>query len=110
VSLVNRGLQSDISDVAKSKSSQPLLHGGADTAPVTIPSNQEALQHDQSSDDYIPLPKEEGSLEGVDDLFGLLKDESHSSESEGSSDSEGHILLPTKFVLGRRKMDAIRPC
>ncbi|OEL33592.1 hypothetical protein BAE44_0005389, partial [Dichanthelium oligosanthes] len=92
VSLVHRGLQSDISDVAKSKSSQSPLHTGADTATVTVPSNQEAM-HDQSTDDYIPLLQEEDTLEGVDDLFGLLKDESHSSESKGSSDSEDHTTF-----------------
>ncbi|KAG2604514.1 hypothetical protein PVAP13_4NG068512 [Panicum virgatum] len=91
-SLVQRGLQSDISDVAKSKSSQPPLHTGADTATVTIPSNQEAM-HDKSTDDFIPLPQEEDTLEGVDDLFGLLKDESPSSESKGSSDSEDHTTF-----------------
>ncbi|KAG2609760.1 hypothetical protein PVAP13_4KG087100 [Panicum virgatum] len=91
-SLVHRGLQSDISDVAKSKSSQPTLHTGADKATVTIPSNQEAM-HDKSTVDFIPLPQEEDTLEGVDDLFGLLKDESPSSESKGSSDSEDHTTF-----------------
>ncbi|CAL5046315.1 unnamed protein product [Urochloa decumbens] len=92
VSLVHRGLQSDISDVTKSKSSQSPRHTGADIATFTMPSNQEAM-HDQSTDDYIPLPQEEDNLEGVDDLFGLLKDESHSSESEGSSDCEDHTTF-----------------
>lgn len=107
VSLVQRGPQSDISDVAKSKNSQPPLHTGSDITPVTIPSNQEAL-HDQSTDDYIPLPQEEDSLEGVDDLFGLLKDESRSSESEGSSDSEGHTTFH-QVCVRKEKEDGCYP-
>nr|CAB3467207.1 unnamed protein product [Digitaria exilis] len=107
VPLVNRGLQSDILDVAKSKSSQLTLHTGADIASVTISSNQEAL-HDQAADDYIPLPQEEDSLEGVDDLFGLLKDDSHSSESEGSSDSEGHTTFH-QVCVRKEKEDGCYP-
>nr|CAB3469678.1 unnamed protein product [Digitaria exilis] len=102
-----QGLQSDILDVAKSKSSQLTLHTGADIAPVTISSNQEAL-HDQAADDYIPLPQEEDSLEGVDDLFGLLKDDSHSSESEGSSDSEGHTTFH-QVCVRKEKEDGCYP-
>ncbi|KAK3131731.1 hypothetical protein QOZ80_6AG0510620 [Eleusine coracana subsp. coracana] len=87
VSLVHRVLQSDVSDMAKSNSSISSLHTGSDTAIIAIPSNQEAVC-DQATDDYIPLPQEEDVFEGVDDLFGLLEDEKHSSESKGSSDSE----------------------
>ncbi|TKW19958.1 hypothetical protein SEVIR_4G053800v4 [Setaria viridis] len=105
VSLVHSGLQSDISDVDKSKSLQSPLHTRADTTTVKIPSNQEAM-HDQSTDDYIPLPQEEDNLEGVDDLFGLLKDESHSSESKGSSDSEDHTTFHQVCV---RKEDRCYP-
>jgi len=92
VALVHRGIQSDISDVAKSKRSKSPLQSGADMATVTVPGNQEAM-HDQSTDDYIPLSQEEDTFEGVDDLFALLKDESHSSESKGSSDSENHTTF-----------------
>jgi hypothetical protein len=62
--------------------------------------------HDQSTDDYIPLPQEEDNLEGVDDLFGLLKDESHSSESKGSSDSEDNTTFHQVCV---RKEDRCHP-
>ncbi|KAL6606729.1 hypothetical protein ACP70R_042382 [Stipagrostis hirtigluma subsp. patula] len=87
VSLVQRELQSNISDVTKSSNSKSPLHTVADTAICTIPSNQEAMD-DQSTDDYIPLPQEDDALEGIDDLFGFLEDENHSFESKGSSDSE----------------------
>ncbi|CAN6214903.1 unnamed protein product [Urochloa humidicola] len=105
VSLVHRGPQSDISDVTKSKSSQSPRHTGADTATFAMPGNEEAM-HDQSTDDYIPLPQEEDSLEGVDDLFGLLKDGYHSSESEVSSDSEDHTTFHQVCV---RKEDGCYP-
>ncbi|PUZ61975.1 hypothetical protein GQ55_4G321400 [Panicum hallii var. hallii] len=107
-SLVHRGLQSDISDVAKSKCSQPPLHTGADTAMVTIPSNQEAM-HEKSTDDFIPLPQEEDTLEGVDDLFGLLKDESPSSESKGSSDSEDHTTFHHVCVRKEKEDECYPP-
>ncbi|XP_062233482.1 uncharacterized protein LOC133930772 isoform X2 [Phragmites australis] len=84
--------ESDISNVAKSNSSKSPLHTGADVGIVTIPSNQEAMD-EQPTDDYIPLPQEEDALDGVDDLFGLLEDERHSSEYKGSSDSEDHTTF-----------------
>jgi hypothetical protein len=87
VSLVHRVLHSDGSDMDKSNSSISSVQTGADTAIFTIPSNQEAAC-DQATDDYIPLPLEEDVFVGVDDLFGLVEDENHSSESKGSSDSE----------------------
>ncbi|KAG0513072.1 hypothetical protein BDA96_10G069500 [Sorghum bicolor] len=103
--LVHRGLQSDISDVAKSERSKSPLQSGADMATVTVPGNQEAM-HDQSTDDYIPLPQEEDTFEVVDDLFGLLKDESHSSESKGTSDSENHTTFHHVYI---RKEDECYP-
>uniref|UniRef100_A0A0A9F2C4 Uncharacterized protein n=1 Tax=Arundo donax TaxID=35708 RepID=A0A0A9F2C4_ARUDO len=60
---------------------------------------------DQSTNDFIPLPQED-ALEGVDDLFGLLQDESHYSEYKGSSDSEDHTTFHQACV---RKEDECYP-
>ncbi|KAJ1258243.1 hypothetical protein BS78_10G060000 [Paspalum vaginatum] len=105
VLLVHRRAQSDISDVAKLKCSKSPLHTELDMATVTVPSNQESM-HDQSTDDYIPLSQEEDTLEGIDDLFEFLKDESHSPESKSSIDSEDHTTFHQVCV---RKEDGCYP-
>ncbi|KAL6898007.1 hypothetical protein ACP4OV_006603 [Aristida adscensionis] len=97
--------QPKISDVDNSNNSKSSLHTVADMVIYTKPSNQEAM-NDQFADDYIPLPPGEDDLERVDDLFGFLEDESHSSESKGSSDSEDHTTLHQACV---RKEDGCYP-
>uniref|UniRef100_A0A0E0L8H3 DCD domain-containing protein n=1 Tax=Oryza punctata TaxID=4537 RepID=A0A0E0L8H3_ORYPU len=88
--LMHRRLKLDTSGAVKSKdSSRFSLHIGANMDIVTVPVSQEAMD-DKSSDDYIPLPQEENTLEGIDDLSDLLEDESYSSESQGTIDSEEH--------------------
>ncbi|KAF2925439.1 uncharacterized protein [Oryza sativa Japonica Group] len=88
--LMHRGLKPYTSGAVKSKDSSRFpLHIGANTDIVTVPVSQEAMD-DRSSDDYIPLPQEENTLEGIDDLSDLLEDESYSSESQGTIDSEEH--------------------
>uniref|UniRef100_A0A0E0DXT7 DCD domain-containing protein n=1 Tax=Oryza meridionalis TaxID=40149 RepID=A0A0E0DXT7_9ORYZ len=88
--LMHRGLKPYTSGAVKSKDNSRFpLHIGANTDIVTVPVSQEAMD-DKSSDDYIPLPQEENTLEGIDDLSDLLEDESYSSESQGTIDSEEH--------------------
>ncbi|EMS51235.1 hypothetical protein TRIUR3_16412 [Triticum urartu] len=106
MSLKHRELQLDISDVAKSNSSRSSLHTAANTDVVTEPGTQEAVD-DKFTDDYIPLQLEDDTSDGVDTLFDLLGDESHSSESKGSSDSEENTAFHQPCV--RKKDDCHQP-
>ncbi|KAM3194974.1 hypothetical protein ACQJBY_071186 [Aegilops geniculata] len=106
MSLKHRELQLGISDVAKSNSSRSSLHTAANTDVVTEPGTQEAVD-DKFTDDYIPLQLEDDTSDGVDTLFDLLGDESHSSESKGSSDSEENTAFHQPCV--RKKDDCHQP-
>uniref|UniRef100_A0ACD5ZPM3 Uncharacterized protein n=1 Tax=Avena sativa TaxID=4498 RepID=A0ACD5ZPM3_AVESA len=106
MSLMHSEVQLDISDVANSNSSRSSLHTAANTDIVTEPGTQEAMD-DKSTDDYIPLQLEEDDIDGVDNLSDLLGDDSHSSESKGSSDSEEHTTFHQP--CGRKKDDFHQP-